>query len=172
MLTIIAYAISNYVMVMSAAPVASSGDSASLFESSSSSANPLTMIVNVILFLFGAAAVILVIPVSIGLSVRRWHDVNATGWLAVLTLLPTVGSIVSIVQLFLPGTDGPNQYGDGQRSSRNFSDILFGGKLGDAFRTGGQSTTPVSPVATTPQPAPQTQDEQKPPTQPPQSPIA
>jgi uncharacterized membrane protein YhaH (DUF805 family) len=56
---------------------------------------------------------------SIAVAVRRWHDMDKTGWMvllfAVLGMIPVIGflaSIANIVFMCLPGTSGPNQYGD------------------------------------------------------------
>jgi len=55
----------------------------------------------------------------LALSVRRFHDLNQTGWLvlifAVLGMIPLVGMLASIGQLVwfaMPGTKGTNKYGD------------------------------------------------------------
>jgi uncharacterized membrane protein YhaH (DUF805 family) len=56
---------------------------------------------------------------NIAVAVRRWHDMDKTGWMvllfAVLGAIPVVGflaSIANIVFMCLAGTSGPNQYGD------------------------------------------------------------
>ena len=62
----------------------------------------------------GVVAAVLYIGLSIvGLSitVRRWHDLDKSGWYALLGLIPYVNFIVGLYLLFAPGTDGPNQYG-------------------------------------------------------------
>jgi uncharacterized membrane protein YhaH (DUF805 family) len=76
--------------------------------------------------MFGGSVVILalvylavfLVP-SIAVAVRRWHDMDKTGWMvllfAVLGAIPVVGflaSIANIVFMCLAGTSGPNQYGD------------------------------------------------------------
>ncbi len=55
---------------------------------------------------------------SIALVVRRFHDLNQTGWLylifLILSFIPIIGLLVSIgmiVWFCFRGTDGPNQYG-------------------------------------------------------------
>jgi uncharacterized membrane protein YhaH (DUF805 family) len=55
---------------------------------------------------------------DIMLSIRRFHDLNQTGWLVlvfkVLGALPGIGLLASIGNLLwfaLPGTTGPNRYG-------------------------------------------------------------
>jgi uncharacterized membrane protein YhaH (DUF805 family) len=56
---------------------------------------------------------------SIAVTVRRFHDRDMSGWwvlgFAVLGAIPLVGAIASIVQLVLmvlPGTPGPNRFGE------------------------------------------------------------
>lgn len=41
------------------------------------------------------------------LGAKRWHDLNQTGWLAVLAVIPFVNLILG----FIEGTKGDNQYG-------------------------------------------------------------
>lgn len=42
--------------------------------------------------------------------VRRMHDVNASGWLVLIPLL-------NIILACVPGTSGPNRFGDDPKSS-------------------------------------------------------
>ena len=65
----------------------------------------------------GLAYLAIIIP-NIALMVRRFHDLNQTGWLVLvfigLSLVPLVGFIASIAQIVwfaMPGTTGPNKYG-------------------------------------------------------------
>jgi uncharacterized membrane protein YhaH (DUF805 family) len=45
-------------------------------------------------------------------NVRRYHDINKSGWWALNSFIPLVGNIWQIVQLgFTPGTYGKNDYG-------------------------------------------------------------
>ncbi len=81
---------------------------------------------NIISILGGMAGVLLVIPVGISLGVRRWHDLNQSGLLVLLNLIPFVGLITLIIQLFFPGTKGPNKYGDPDLSSASLKKVLFG----------------------------------------------
>ena len=46
------------------------------------------------------------------LDVRRCHDLNHTGWLAVLSLLPFICIVFDIYLACTAGVRGPNQYGD------------------------------------------------------------
>jgi len=44
---------------------------------------------------------------SIMLTIQRSHDFNASGWLCLVGLVP----LASLIFLFIPGTDGENDYG-------------------------------------------------------------
>lgn len=48
---------------------------------------------------------------GLAVLVRRLHDTDRSGWLALLGLVPLVGWIVLIVFCCQPGTKGRNQYG-------------------------------------------------------------
>lgn len=48
----------------------------------------------------------------LALYAKRWHDRGKSGWWTLIGLIPFVGWIWILVELgFLPGTEGPNQYG-------------------------------------------------------------
>ena len=53
-----------------------------------------------------------IIPI-ISVSVRRLHDGDRTGWWWWLNLLCFVGPIILLIFYILPGTPGPNRYGEG-----------------------------------------------------------
>lgn len=47
------------------------------------------------------------------IAVKRWHDINKSGWWALLVLIPFIGWIVVVIANgFVPGTDGPNRFGE------------------------------------------------------------
>lgn len=48
---------------------------------------------------------------AIGVTVRRLHDGDRSGWWILVGLIPFVGFIVLLVFMVLPGTEGDNQYG-------------------------------------------------------------
>ena len=48
---------------------------------------------------------------SLGLSVRRLHDINFSGWWILVGLVPLLGVIALIIFACLPGTEGENKYG-------------------------------------------------------------
>lgn len=50
--------------------------------------------------------------VRVAINVKRWHDLNKSGWWQLIELIPIIGSIWTVVKLgFLKGTDGPNRFG-------------------------------------------------------------
>lgn len=50
---------------------------------------------------------------NIGVSIRRLHDTNRSGWWLLLSFIPLIGAIVLLVFMALEGTPGANQYGEG-----------------------------------------------------------
>lgn len=48
-----------------------------------------------------------IIVVGFMLTIQRCHDFNTTGWLSLVGLIP----LVNLIFWFIPGTDGPNNYG-------------------------------------------------------------
>lgn len=69
------------------------------------------------IFLMAIFFLAILIP-SIALAVRRFHDLNQTGWLylvfIIVGLIPLIGSLASlgmIIWFCFPGTSGHNKYG-------------------------------------------------------------
>jgi len=54
-----------------------------------------------------AIAWIAIMVVGFMLTIQRCHDFNTTGWLSLLVLVP----LVNLIFWFIPGSDGPNDYG-------------------------------------------------------------
>jgi uncharacterized membrane protein YhaH (DUF805 family) len=54
---------------------------------------------------------------SIGVTIRRLHDTNRTGWWILVVLIPIVGWIWLIVLLAMAGDSGPNSYGPPARET-------------------------------------------------------
>jgi uncharacterized membrane protein YhaH (DUF805 family) len=48
---------------------------------------------------------------SLGVSIRRLHDTDRTGWWLVIGLVPLLGFIVLLIFFVSPGTQGVNRYG-------------------------------------------------------------
>ena len=61
-----------------------------------SDVSPINSLVGLALFLPG-----------LGVSVRRLHDIDRTGWWILLVLIPLIGAIVLIIWYCQKGTPGP-----------------------------------------------------------------
>jgi uncharacterized membrane protein YhaH (DUF805 family) len=62
--------------------------------------SPINSLVGLALFLPG-----------LGVSVRRLHDIDRTGWWILLVLIPLIGAIILIIWYCQKGTPGPNRFG-------------------------------------------------------------
>ena len=51
------------------------------------------------------------LPPTVSSQVTRLHDRGHSAWWLLFLLLPFAGPVVLLVQMCLPGTPGPNQYG-------------------------------------------------------------
>lgn len=74
------------------------------------------------LFVYVGVAIALVIP-SLAVTVRRLHDVNKSGWMIFIGLIPLIGFILMLVWLCTEGTRGPNQYGPDPKGGDEIGDI-------------------------------------------------
>lgn len=75
-------------------------------------------LVNVAFFIIAAVGVILILPVTISLYIRRLHDLGLSGWLTLLEFVPVVNLGLSLYLLFAPGNEGANQYGPAVNDNR------------------------------------------------------
>lgn len=64
-----------------------------------------------ILAIIGIPILIACAVANIMLTIRRCHDLDKTGWLALLMFIPYVGFIPGLYFLLAKGTTGPNKYG-------------------------------------------------------------
>ncbi len=49
---------------------------------------------------------------GLAIQIKRWHDRGKSGWWIFIGLIPLIGQIWALVETgFLPGDDGPNEYG-------------------------------------------------------------
>ena len=62
-------------------------------------------------YLLGAVTVIAAVTVGIMIGVQRLHDIGWSGWLLLLTLIPYLGSLFSLILMLMPGGKGANRYG-------------------------------------------------------------
>ena len=53
----------------------------------------------------------LIAPLNIFSSIRRLHDLELSGWLVLITLIPWIGWVYLLYLLFARGTKGPNRFG-------------------------------------------------------------
>lgn len=67
----------------------------------------------------GGAAYIAMIAYGFILSKRRLNDLNQTGWLSLLMLIPVVNFILALFLWFAPGDAGQNKYGLPSKKSSN-----------------------------------------------------
>lgn len=93
----------------------------------------LGMLVNLV----AIVALIPVMVVSLGVSARRYHDLGWSGWFVLLGLVPIVGFVMLLVQLFKPSVAGSNQYGTTLPKSVPFIDAVLN-------KTSASSGTPAS----------------------------
>jgi len=69
-------------------------------------------IFHILLLISVGAVLICHIWISFVISVRRWHDCNQSGWLALIYIIPIIGGVVAlIIQGCFKGTLGNNTYG-------------------------------------------------------------
>ncbi|MFK5922678.1 MAG: DUF805 domain-containing protein [Verrucomicrobiota bacterium] len=51
--------------------------------------------------------------ISLSCNVRRWHDRDKSGVWILLLFVPVIGGLWQFIETgFMPGTDGPNRYGE------------------------------------------------------------
>jgi uncharacterized membrane protein YhaH (DUF805 family) len=60
--------------------------------------------------LSGLLSLALLLP-SLGVAVRRLHDIGRSGWWILIGLIPILGWILLIYWYVQPGTSGQNEYG-------------------------------------------------------------
>jgi uncharacterized membrane protein YhaH (DUF805 family) len=59
----------------------------------------------------GAAYALAVLLPGIGVSVRRLHDTDRSGWWLLIVFIPILGALVLLVFMILDGTPGTNRFG-------------------------------------------------------------
>lgn len=62
-------------------------------------------------FVIDALLVLSIWP-SLAVQVKRWHDINKSGWWVLILLVPIIGGLIALIANgFFPGTKGENEYG-------------------------------------------------------------
>ena len=65
-------------------------------------------IISVLIVVLGITA----IYSAIVLNIKRFHDLNKSGWCSLLSLIPIINILVMLSLVFVKGTQGANQYGE------------------------------------------------------------
>ncbi len=105
------FGLSFAAMIVIGIAMAMFGAGMSMFAGGGETANAGMGIGAIVFMLVIGVLYLAVIVVSIMLVIQRVHDFNASGWLCLLYFVPLVNLIFFLLLLFLPGTDGENQYG-------------------------------------------------------------
>lgn len=63
------------------------------------------------LSILGTIYALAILLPAIGVTIRRLHDTDRTGWWILIGFVPIIGFIVLLIFMILPGTVGANQYG-------------------------------------------------------------
>jgi uncharacterized membrane protein YhaH (DUF805 family) len=59
----------------------------------------------------GLVSLALLLP-NLGLSVRRLHDINRSGWWILISLIPVVGWIIILIWAIQKGDESANDFGE------------------------------------------------------------
>ncbi|MFZ0337564.1 MAG: DUF805 domain-containing protein [Terracidiphilus sp.] len=62
-------------------------------------------------FLLGLGLLVLGTWLSLATHVKRWHDLDFSGWMLLLNIIPYVGLLILIWEGCFRGTDGRNRFG-------------------------------------------------------------
>jgi uncharacterized membrane protein YhaH (DUF805 family) len=57
---------------------------------------------------------------SIAVQVKRWHDIDKSGWWALINIIPIIGPFIAILIIgFEKGTPGDNRFGPDPMGEQN-----------------------------------------------------
>ena len=59
----------------------------------------------------GSIYALAVLLPSLGVAVRRLHDIDRSGWWMLLIFLPGIGAIILLIMALIDSTPGDNEYG-------------------------------------------------------------
>lgn len=82
-------------------------------------------------YMASAAPLLMYIPIIcllLVMAVRRLHDMNLSGWMALLGLIPVVNLVLWVGLLAAPGTTGTNRHGPAP--DRNTTGVLIAAWVG------------------------------------------
>ncbi len=64
------------------------------------------------IFALRMAWLVVVSWIALALQIKRWHDLEKTGWLVLVNLVPVIGTVLSLLVLgFVPGRSAANKFG-------------------------------------------------------------
>ena len=104
LITIVSWVIT---MMMVGTSAMMSGDSMGFFFQT-----PLVGIITIVSLVFGVI-----------FAIRRFHDINASGWWSILVFIPLLNLIAALVLMFAPGKPQINKYGP-PRITRGWEKVL------------------------------------------------
>lgn len=55
---------------------------------------------------------------TLGVSVRRLHDINRSGWWFLLSFIPLIGGLILLIFMVLDSTLGDNNYGENPKAEQ------------------------------------------------------
>lgn len=87
--------------------------------------------------LVGIVAIIVYVAmlvIGIGVSIRRYHDLDWSGWLVLLSFVPFVNFVMLLIQLFKAGTPGNNRFGSPLPKEVPLLDAVLGKTMAAATR--------------------------------------
>ena len=67
--------------------------------------------------ILGMVYALAVLLPSIGVTIRRLHDTDRTGWWILIALVPAIGAIVLLIFMLLDGQASDNQYGPNPKAA-------------------------------------------------------
>ncbi len=73
--------------------------------------------------IYGVFGLTMFIP-GLAVSIRRLHDVDKSGWMMLIALIPLIGAIWLLVLFVTEGTRGPNKYGPDPKNLDNELDQI------------------------------------------------
>jgi uncharacterized membrane protein YhaH (DUF805 family) len=53
-----------------------------------------------------------IIPIEIGMRIRRLHDIGLSGWTLLITLIPLINVFFIFYYILTPSQQGQNKYGE------------------------------------------------------------
>lgn len=85
----------------------------------------------------GLACSVVILLAFITLAIRRLHDRDMSGWWVLLVCIPSIGVLILLVLCALPGSYGPNRFGDNPYSGL-YANLLKRNFNFKSFNTSGE----------------------------------